>query len=110
MEIEKSNVMLKFSLLKLLTHESQQLTLTAKFVKYVKKITQTADSTTDTKISLDTCHVSRVTCHLTITLCSFSCCESFRILGDAAEGGLVIDRGKEKSAQMLFKEIKDEPL
>ena len=38
-----------------------------------------------------TCHLlpSPVTCHLTTTLCSFSCYESPRMLGDAAEGGLV---------------------
>ena len=39
-----------------------------------------------------TCHLSPVTCHLTTTKCSFSCYESPRMLGDAAEGGLVIDK------------------
>ena len=37
-------------------------------------------------------HLSPVTCHLTTTKCSFSCYESPRMLGDAAEGGLVIDK------------------
>ena len=40
------------------------------------------------------CQVSHVTCHLTTTLCSFSCSESPRRFGDAAEGGLVIVRVK----------------
>ena len=51
-----------------------------------------------------TCHLSPVTCHLTITICSFSCYDSPRMLGDAAEGGLVIDRVKKSFflCQKLF--------
>ena len=50
-------------------------------------------------VSPDRCHMSpvtfclsTVTCHLTNTLCSFTCYESPRTLGDAAVGGLMIDR------------------
>ena len=42
-----------------------------------------------------TCHLSPVTCHLTATLCSFNCYEIPRRLGDAAAGGLLIDRVKQ---------------
>ena len=38
------------------------------------------------------CQVSHVTCHLTTTLYSVSCYERSRRFGDAAGGGLVIDR------------------
>ena len=47
-------------------------------------------------LSLVTCHLSPVTFHLFTTLCSFNCYESPRRLGDAAQGGLVIDRMKKK--------------
>ena len=39
-----------------------------------------------------TCHLSPVARHLTTTLCSFSCHESPRKLGDAAARGLLINR------------------
>ena len=49
-----------------------------------------------------TCHLSSVTCHLTTTLCSFSCFESHRMLGDGAEGALVIDRVTNKISAIKF--------
>ena len=36
--------------------------------------------------------LSHVTCHLNTTLCSFNCYKSPRRFGNAAAGGLVIDR------------------
>ena len=45
-------------------------------------------------LSLVMRHLSHITCHLITTLCSFSCHECPRMLGDAAEGDLVIDRLK----------------
>ena len=45
-------------------------------------------------MSPGTWHLSSATCHLTTTLCSFSFYESPRRFGDAAAGGLVIDRVK----------------
>ena len=47
-------------------------------------------------VSTVSCHRSPVPRHLTTTLCSLSCYESPRMLGDAAEGYLVIDREKKK--------------
>ena len=41
-----------------------------------------------------TSHLSHCTCHLTTTIQSFICYESPRRFGDAASGGLVIDRVK----------------
>ena len=38
------------------------------------------------------CNLSPDTCHLTTTLCRFRCYASPRRFGDAAVGGLVIDR------------------
>ena len=43
-------------------------------------------------VSPVTCHLSLVTCHLTTTLCSLSCHESSRSFGDAAPGGLVVNK------------------
>ena len=56
-----------------------------------------SDSSTDTKIqtshvSCGMCHESPVTCHLTTTVCSFSCYASTIMLGDGAEGSLVIGK------------------
>ena len=43
-------------------------------------------------VSHVTCHMARVTCLLTTTQCSFTCYESPKRFGDAAPGGLVVDR------------------
>ena len=50
-----------------------------------------------------------VTCHLTITLCSFSCQKSPIVQGHGAEGGLVVEKVKQKNiflfCQFGFKEL-----
>ena len=43
------------------------------------------------RLSLVSCNLSPVTCHLTTTVFSFRYYESPRILGGAAEGGLMIN-------------------
>ena len=56
-----------------------------------------------------TCHLSPITCHLTTTLCSFSGYEGPRMLHDAAEEGLVIDRERKKKYFFLLHQLSNLP-
>ena len=77
-----------------LTRNSVQLILVKKLrIQETLNLSTCLDSSTDTKnhMSCVMRQKSPVTCHLTTTLCNFSCYESPRMLGDAVDGGLVID-------------------